>query len=333
VSFGVSTAPQRWGPAREYPLVLGPNGGGFPHAYLGTGAPLDVGLGRLQARMIFGQLAESETFEGEPSADRRFASALAFLFQPRGVNGLEIGATRFVSGPWTTPTLRQLTRPFSGLITQGTVGENELTENQVASAFFRWALPSARVEFYGEMYREDYAGTFRWFLEKPDDLVSYTVGFQRVLSLDGSTMRVIRAELVSGETSHQERGQRGGNVPLAPYRHTGATQGHTHNGLLLGAPEAIGGAGWRVGFDNYTPRGRITIALERALRFDWLPGLATSVGVRPDVQYAARLEAVRFHGVREFRVSLIPIWNLNRNLEADNDVFGLSAVVSLRGLY
>src|SRR5674476_606612 len=43
VALGVSNAPQRWGPASDYPLVLGPGAGGFPHAYLGTSKPINLG--------------------------------------------------------------------------------------------------------------------------------------------------------------------------------------------------------------------------------------------------------------------------------------------------
>ncbi|HEY9226557.1 MAG TPA: hypothetical protein VIP11_07930, partial [Gemmatimonadaceae bacterium] len=44
VMASVISAAQQWGPARDYPLVLGPNGGGFPSVIAGTSRPVDLWL-------------------------------------------------------------------------------------------------------------------------------------------------------------------------------------------------------------------------------------------------------------------------------------------------
>ena len=339
VFVGISSAPQRWGPARDYPLVLGPNAGGFPMVFLGTSAPVDLWLFKLHARVIYGDLGQSAIADTAGGERRRLGSGVVATILPRGTSGLEIGGSRFIHQPWErVPGLHTLLRPFGTVVSDNLPGSttNLALENQTASVFARWALPSAKAEFYGEMYREDFAGGFHIaassLVEKPDDYSAFTLGFQHVLRASGAHIRVIRGELVNAETSHQERGQRGFTVPLPIYIHSAETQGHTVDGLILGSPEAYGGAGWRLGLDDFTPSGSRSITLERSLRFDWLPTLPLNGPmVQPDVIYDVRLALLRFDGNREYGFSLVPAVDLNRNLVSGHDVFNLLAEISVRG--
>jgi hypothetical protein len=201
--------------------------------------------------------------------------------------------------------------------------------------FARWVLVPARTEFYGEMYREDFPGRFHSSLslvEKPDDLAAFTLGFQHVWFGDGSRIRAIHGEIVNSQVSHQERETRGFTIPLPPYIHTFETQGHTVDGLIIGSPEAYGGAAWRLGVDDYTPVGRTSISLERSMRFDWLPTLPTpdSTLVHPDVIYSIRVDALRFYGNDELGLTVIPAIDLNRNLVAGSNVFNIAIGITYR---
>lgn len=333
---GATTAPQRWGPARDYPLVLSPNPGGFPTAFFGTSTPADLWLFRLHGRFVYSKLDQSAFSPVDTGDTKRLGSGVVATIEPRGAPGLEIGGTRFIHDPWPENgfTLSDLRRPLSsGLNLVGGV-TNDQAENQVASVFARWALPAAKTEFYGEMYREDYPGHFHTALslvEKPDDLAAFTLGFQSVFVATGQRFRVVRGEIVNSQVSHQERETRGFTMPIPPYIHTVETQGHTVDGLILGSPEAYGGAAWRLGLDEYTPEGRRSISLERSLRFDWLPTEVDSTLVHPDVIYAVRAEMLRFHGNSDWTVTLIPAIDLNRNLVAGRDVFNLTVAITLRG--
>jgi hypothetical protein len=332
----LGTAPNRWGPARDYPLTLGPNAGGFPSLYLGSSRPWDLWLFKLSARLIYGALGQSSFADSVGGERRRLGSGAVVAITPRGVPGLELGVTRFIHRPWPRDGFGfvELIRPlYSGISLSDDAGNNA-PENQLASVFMRWAFPEARVELYGEMYREDLPGRFHAApspIEKPDDLASFVIGLQRVIAINNQSIWVARAELVNGETSHQERNERGFVYPIPPYTHTLVTQGHTLDGLMLGSPEAYGGAAWRMGFDHFSPRGRESLALERSLRFDWLPTLTSTKSVRPDVLYGIRGELLRFHGRREYGVTLMPSIDLNRNLVAGSDAFNLTAAVTVRG--
>jgi hypothetical protein len=335
---GTTTAPQSWGPAQDYPLVLGPSAGGFPTVFLGTSTPLDFWLFRVHARLVYSRLSQSSFSPLDTGNTERLGSGFVGTIEPRGAPGLEIGAARFIHNLWPENgiSFTELGRPLSS----GNIfshANNLLTENQVASIFARWALPAAKAEFYGEMYREDFPGMFHQSLslvEKPDDLAAFTLGFQRILIASDRFYRVIHGEIVNSQVSHQEREARGFTQPIPPYIHSVELQGHTVDGLILGSPEAYGGAAWRLGLDEYSPSGRRSISLERSMRFDWLPtDTTTNTLVHPDVIYALRLELLRFHGNADWRATVIPAIDLNRNLVAGSNVFNLAVGFTFHGWF
>lgn len=336
VTTGLSSAPQRWGPAREYPLVLGPNAGGFTNFFFGTARPVDLWFAKVQGRVEYGKLGQSAYSPVDTGTTARLGSGVVLSGALRWIPGLDVGISRFMHRPWTGfPSASELRRPFSGVVSTNINGVNQAAENQVASVFARWLVPAARAEFYGEFYKEDFPGQFHVnansLIEKPDDLAAFMLGFQRVFTSKADVLRVFRGELVNGETSHQERGERGFTSPQPPYIHSEVLQGHTFDGMILGSPEAYGGSGWSFGLDEYTPAGRRSVSLERTLRFDWLPTRPSTTNVHPDVIYGVRLEMLRFHGRQDYGFTLIPAIDLNRNLVAHHDVPNLTAVVSARG--
>lgn len=330
--FGASSAANQWGPARDFPLVLGPNAGGFPSVFAGTSSPLNLWLFRLHARVVYGQLAQSAFTALVEGGLKRLGSGLVLDVLPRGVPGLELGLTRFIHDPWPSrgPGLQDFKRPFAGGLNLNSSVVNSLFENQVASVFARWALPAARAEFYGEFYKEDYPGRFHEALslvESPDDLAAFMVGFQHVLTANPARLHVLHAEIVNGETSHQQRTERGFTAPIPPYIHSDVTEGHTVNGLILGSPDAYGGSGWRIGLDDYTPAGRRSLSFERSLRLDWLPTIGNSP--HPDVLYALRQEWVRFGKRADYGLTIVPAFDFNRNL--GHDTANLAAAITVTG--
>jgi hypothetical protein len=306
--------------------------------FFGTSTPANLWLFKLHGRLVYGRLTQSSGFVGPDSVSVRLGSGLVLTLLPRGVDGLEIGAARFIHRAWPSNVWDAsiLKRPFSGIISDLRSTQNDQYENQLGSIFFRWAFPEDRIEIFGEMYREDYPGHFHGhgasLIEHPDDYTSIALGLQRAFAVSPERVRVVRLEIVNGEINHQERDARGFDQPLPPYIHSGEHQGHTLNGMLLGSPEAYGGSGWHFGVDEFTPRGRRSLTFERSLRFDWLPTLPTDVpGARPDVIYAVRAEMTRFAGRRDVTFTLVPALDLNRDLVTRRNVFNLAAGVTLRG--
>lgn len=339
LSLGVSTAPQSWGPAIDYPLVLGTNSGGFAHAYLSTTAPVRIGPVNFHGLVLVGALKQSPWSPVTEGVKDRNTAGTVMTVGLRYLPGLELGFSRFIHAPADTrlPSPSFVKRLFStGLSGQGST--NLSNENGLASFFARWALPGAGIEAYGEYYREDYSLDTRWFLQYPDDFGAYMLGVQRVYLTASSNLRTFRVEVVNGEPSSSNRGERGNRfgsmlVSNPIYQHSSVRQGHTNRGLLLGSPEAFGGAAVRLTHDRYTSKGRTSWIFERALRLDYIAAAAAGTAQpHPDVIISLRGEFLRFMDTREVTFSFAPTLDLNRNLQRGNDVFNLNASVSVRGL-
>jgi hypothetical protein len=338
VAVGISGAAQIWGPAQHYPLLFGTNAGGFPHAFLQTAHPVNVGIGTVSGKFLFGSLDQSRWSPVASGEHRRFVSAAVVVLVPRGVPGLELGVERVAHGIWPERGLglRQITRPFSGGVNV-TVDEktNPREEDQLAGAFARWVLPAAGIEVFLEVIREDFGRDVRHYLVEPDDLMGRTLGLRRVLRIGPNRLLAIKGEVVSAEVHHSERGDRflrSGVTPYPRYQNGGVRQGHTQLGQLLASPAAYGGSAWTVGADLYTPEGRWTLDLFRELRQDWLASMPPGSTNIADVIYGLRFEQVRFADGFELTTTVVPSINLNRNVVRGNDVFNLNVAVGMRGL-
>lgn len=335
LSIGFSSAPMAWGPARDEPLVIGPNAGGFAHVYFASGEPWPVGIGYLHLKLVGGRLEQSDWSPMQTGDRSRFLSAAIASFQPRGVNGLELGVVRIAVRIWRpgTATVKNLFRPLTGILSDPENLLNAAEENGYASVFFRWAVRPAGFEVYGEYGREDYAGNFRWLIQKPDDLGNLLLGAQRAIQPSAGRLHVYRFELINAELSSNERGQRGLAIPHPPYVHGTVSQGLTVNGQILGSATAYGGAGWRIARDVYTTAGRRSVVIERRLLRDWLPAAAGPEGRAPEVRYGVRLEQLRFRsGKRELGGSAGLSYTLNRNTVPGRDALNLQLGLVWRGL-
>jgi len=331
LTMGASGAPQWWGPALHYPLMLGNNAGGFPHAFVQTGSPLNLWITRLHARVVGGRLDQSPYSPVQEGETRRFVSGAVLIMTPRGLPGLELGVQRMAEMVWPESGLgwRELGRPFSSMLSSNDGGQSPDEEHQLAGAFLRWAFPGAGFEVYGEILREELAEDAREYLVEPQHRMARVFGFQRVWAGEGGSLMALRGEVVSSERHHSERrdqfpGEGIDPRPLPRYAHGQVRQGHTHRGQLLGSPTAYGGSGWTLGVDRYHRKGRWSLDLQRALRLDWLPAREGTTGAnRAEVGYTLKLEGVRHWGGVEWGAAAVPSWHLNRNLVRGNDLFNM----------
>jgi hypothetical protein len=327
LALGISTASQQWGTAVDQPLLLGPNGGGFPHAFLGTSGPVNVGLGRLHGRILWGSLAQSDHSIVRGHGSRRLATGIVAVFLPARLRGLELGVGRFFHEPWPEGGLRpdDVLQPLETFYRR-TLESRPGTENQLAAAFFRWTLPSARFELFGEYLREDHNYDLEDLIMEPDRSAGYLLGGRKVWGGDG-VLRSIRAEWVNTSPSHLDQGSH----QALPYRHSQTVQGHTVQGQLLGSPAAYGGGGTVVALESFTRRGRWSVDWTRTR----VAGPRTSPrNVTPrthtgwNVIHSLGGEVVAFRGRMDLLARLRGSWELNRHFA--DDAFNLNASLGLR---
>jgi hypothetical protein len=320
VAVGISSANQAWGPVAEYSVILGNNAPGFAHGFLGSSRPLNVGIGKVHGRMVWGRLEQSAYTNITGTEEHRFMSGMVGVFTPRGIPGLEFGLGRFFHSPWPENGLSadHFLRPVESLFKVG-LGEGEKgrepnsdVDNQLASVFARWVFPRGGFEVYGEYGREDHNWDFRDFILEPDHISAYALGFRKGWMSSEGRLLGLRGEVMNAQVSHlvQVRGQ----SPF--YLHSDTRQGHTHRGQILGSPAVFGGAGGLLGMDYYHPGGRWSLEWSRTLRAD------------TNVVHGLGAEAVVFRGGLELTGGLAGVYELDRY--PGGDAFNLNASVQVR---
>lgn len=322
----LSTANQWWGPAIDSPIILGNNAAGFPHGVLGTSHPISIWIGQIHGRVVWGRLDQSDYSPDHGADSIRFMSGLVGVFTPRGIPGLELGATRFFHTQWPTDGLRHATfsRPFEGILkgkAPSAIDANGNTaDNQLASLFFRWTLPDAGVEIYGEFGREDHNIDQRDLILEGDHDAAYMIGLQRAWKRGNTGVVVARTELLNSRLSHLDQGR-----AQAPwYVHDGTvTQGHTNDGQLLGAPFGFGGGAAGLAVDSYDPSGRWTFAWNRMLRAQSQVSVRPPVPLNADVIHAFSIERRRTMRSASITLGGRAMWDLNRDFSRDR--FNLNA--------
>ena len=320
LAVGLSHALQGWGPATAFPLVLGAGAPGFAHAYAGTARPVSVGLARVHARVLVGRLEQSAISSTPDSLAVRLASAAVVTLVPRGLPNFEVGGTRFFHRRWRAGDLAAAWRvPFEGLLFKegqlrldDTTSTAFLTDNQLASAFFRWRLPGAGAEVYGEFARNDASFNLRELITQPDHSTAYTLGARARRRRRADRLLVVGGEVVNARITHLDRVRPQARL----YQHAVLTQGHTHRGQLLAAAAALGGAGATVTLDEYTPSGRSSVSWERAVRLGPLREGADGPGAI-DVTHALRIARTHFRGGVDLSAGGTLVWELNRDFRRD----------------
>jgi hypothetical protein len=323
LATGVSSGNDYWGPASDFPVILGNNASGFPHVFAGTAVPLDLWIARVHVRTVFGRLTQTAYAPQAGDTAIRGATGAVLVLTPRWPGGLELGATRFVHRIWARreSVLDELYSPF-----RFSTARNDPLENQLVSVFFRWVVPRGGVEIYGEYGSDDSRFDLREIFVEPDHIAGYTIGLRRVVRRPQGRLRVIRAEIQNLQrgTLVQSRSQ----GPF--YIHSPLGQGHTYRGQVLGSEWGVGGAAAKVAVDCYHPGGRWTVSWSRLLRGDTGDTVATGPqnprGL--DVLHTLGVEALFFRGRYDVWAGATAVYEFNRDFR--RDAFNLNLSVGAR---
>ena len=321
ITGGVSTANEFWGPAVNDPFLLGNEGPGFYHLFLGTAHPVSFAGTRLQVRALAGRLQQSDYSTTDMTGKGRYISALVGVMTFAGVPGFEVGAGRIFHNlfPDSSVSLGRIFRPLVQNLLKdrlsGVTGtsDGDAPDNQLASIFARAVFPASGVELYGEMGREDNAYDLRDLLDEPDHDASFLLGFQKAWNRAGGAIVELRVEGFNDRLSHLQAVRQ----QSPAYLHTPITQGHTNLGQVLGAPDGVGGAGTLVALDKYTASGRTSLKYTRGARQQTL-FVERATGLPPaDVVHGLTLERLTFGPHVDFTRSITYAYELNRDYGSD----------------
>lgn len=339
ITVGASTANQAWGPGQEFPILLGNNAAGFPHIFAGSSEPINIGIGKLQARAFWGELFQSDyspvsgaakyISRAEPGT-KRFATGLIIVGQPRGLPGLEIGGARFFHSIWPNSGIPRsyLTKAFQGFLKKTLPPDRiedpripssdgvGISDNQLVSVFARWVLPHSGFELHAEYGRDDHSYDFRDLVQEPDHSRAYSIGARKVFSVTPERLTAGRVEILNFQLPQLDRYRGEGEI----YVHGLIRQGHTYMGQMLGSDAGVGtGAGSVMAVDRFTRGGRWTASWTRIVRRE--DGDYLHFGIRGprsiDVSHALGFENSRTYRGMEITGGLTLVRELNRDFLSD----------------
>ncbi len=310
LTAGISTANAWWGPTITDPQILGSNAAGFPHAFIGTSHPVNLGFGTIHAQLIAGKLSQSAYSPMPADSADRTATGGVVVFSPAGAAGLELGATRFIHTPWSG-TSHALSRITAGIASGVHASDQTNSQNQLASVFGRWVFAPARFEVWGEYMRNDAVANSRDLAVEPDHDVGFTVGARRVWTRADGGLGALRVEWLNDAITHLDRVR----DQVRPYQHTQLRQGHTELGQVLGSEGGQGGSSVTLGYDRYARDGRWTFeAARRVVQSSLVEAAPVS---SYDVLLWLRAERLRFGKRHDLFYGAAVAPELNRNFGSD----------------
>ncbi|HEX6132519.1 MAG TPA: hypothetical protein VFZ24_00965 [Longimicrobiales bacterium] len=260
---GFSTENLAWGAGLRNPLLLSGTAAGFPHVFLESARPVDIGIGHAELQLFWGRLSESDHFDRDPDNDHRAMGGIMGVIRPRGLDGLYLGVAHLHTQTWSpeTDAIDILTAPVRG----AGVDSAGLPRNlRLFGLFARWAGVPGGFEVYGEWARQDTWEQWVRLLNPVDAAQAYTLGLQKLVRRgDGAVRFSAEVSHLSDALAHRDLGRGLITYYVSPQ----VTQGHTHRGQLLGAPIGPGSEAQFIGADVFWSGGRSSFSIER-VRYD-----------------------------------------------------------------
>lgn len=238
-----------WGPAGRYPIILSSTGPGFPHVRMGTARPQWIGVGWLEAGVLWGRLEESAHYDADPINDRRLMTMVTLAYRPSFVPGLALGVDLVQHHLWDDPWQRA--RDLF-------VSTDHTDSNALGSLVIDWRIAEGGVRIYSEWAREDHFLDFEDLVTEIDHSQGYLIGLEKRLGAPDRAWR-LRGELtrLSRTNTQSERPQ------PSFFEHGDVIQGHTNRGQLLGSALGPGSNAQFIAVDRTSRSGMAGAYVER----------------------------------------------------------------------
>jgi hypothetical protein len=295
---GISKGNLRWGPGVRYALAMSNNAPGLKHIFFGTRSPIKLpfNIGKIEFRWILGSPKDSPYFDlydlnkylhfynrlfpdlKYPKSEKilsetRFLNGINFVYTPSFLPNLSLGIIRVIQQyvpdgglsfakdildvfqPFPKPKGDQLSYGFSS-------AEHFINKYPISSYYFRWVLPGADAEFYGEYFKGQHNRNVRDLLMEPQNGRAYTIGLQKLIEFTGPLdFLKINAEINQTSSSWIDELRPQKNI----YTSTVIRQGYTNEGQLMGGGSQFGPdlQSQFVGVDAYFDRGMAGIFFQR----------------------------------------------------------------------
>lgn len=252
ISVGFSTENLWWGPGLRNSILMSNTAPGFKHVTLNTSKPIKTYIGSFEGQVVGGHLAQS----GFPSSllgdtarhwrhvvkkpdGWRYFSGITLNYQPKWISGFFVGLIRtYTTNQQDMGKGVRYYAPFLEAFSKNKLAEegssdDGIRRDQMLSFFFRYVIPKAEVEFYGEYAKNDHNWDARDGMAQLDHTRAYTVGLRKLVPLYNRWGGYLQ---LAGEVTQLAVTNTQGIRSAAPwYIHGGVRDGYTHRGQLLGA--------------------------------------------------------------------------------------------------
>lgn len=338
VIFKFSTENMLWGPGLFNQILMSNTTAGFPHVNIGTPKPVLTKIGDFELNLFWGQLKESNHFDGIDQNNRRFLSSWTFGYRPsfsKFLKGFSFGLSRVLYQIWPESGLSggDLLLGFKNFGGSPTILPNGSVVNdntdQMISLNTRWIFDESGVEIYFVYARSDFWLDFKDLVSEPDHGASFNMGFQKTFETHGSNFWRLGFEHTSLATTN--------TVEIRPshsiYLHTIVNQGYTHNGQLIGAGIGPGARSQWISLDKFSNEGKIGFFFTRiSFNNDFVIEESRRTGneIASDIELNLGFNLVRFLGNYELSGKIIYSRRKNWNFTEGNDVSNFQLLTGVR---
>ncbi len=276
-SIGISSENISWGPSVFNPLLMSGHAPGFAHLTFNSRRPLKTPIGNIEWQWVAAYLDPMDkAYQGLAEVNaatipsRRYFNGATLAYQPKWIKGLSVGLTRVVQQPeiilevfnnWNL-IFKNISRANdANEFTDYLLNSVEGNTDQYASFFMRYLMQPANAEFYMEWGRNDAFYNFRDAIQRLDHSRAYTLGVRKLFQVNADKTKYW--QIISEYT----RMQQPPSWPLLSggswYVHSGALQGYTHLGEIMGAPIGQGANAQTFRLSKFNGLQQYGIQLER----------------------------------------------------------------------
>lgn len=252
VSVGFSTENLWWGPGLFNSILMSNTAPGFKHITLNTSKPIKTYIGSFEMQIVGGHLEKSgypSSLLGDTDTHQQYAiqkpegwryfSGVTFNYQPKWVPGLFFGLIRtYLTNQEDMGSGLKYYAPFLEAFSKNKIAvdsssDDGIPRDQMLSFFFRYAVPKANMEFYGEYAKNDHNWDSRDGTIQLDHTRAYTVGLRKLVPLRNRFGGYLQ---LAGEVTQIAVSNTRGIRSAGPwYVHNQVSDGYTHRGQMLGA--------------------------------------------------------------------------------------------------
>lgn len=344
LSVGVSTESLWWGPGQHNSLIMSNNAPGFLHATFNTRRPLKSFLGNFEFQVVSGKLESSgikspkslfvidgTDYETVKRDEWRYMNGISINYQPKWIPGLFLGFNRTFQTYHSDlgNGIKDYLPIFISTTKSGTVDEDTKNRDQLASVFFRWVMPEANFEFYGEYGKNDYEQNIRDVVESIEHSRAYMIGMTKLFLVDKSSKQnYFRMNIEF--TTMEQTADRIARPAGAWYQHGQVLEGYTNRGKVMGAGIGPGGNSQTFDFSYWKKRNNYGFQVERyAHNLDFYYDVFTTPSNKW-IDFSLNTYAYRRYGKFSFLGKFNTILVGNYQYQKPNDKFNFQLQLSLQ---